>query len=104
MAAGQQREGGGMNRITEPTEEGLEVASAALTEAYGCSLLLRRGRAWTVATRPAIAGALAAVDDETDDSGDDQNGDGDFHGISPFVYGMSPRLTETSMSAESSIA
>ena len=38
MAAGQQREGGGMNRITEPTEEGLEVASAALTEAYGLRL------------------------------------------------------------------
>lgn len=27
-----------MNRITEPTEEGLEVASAALTEAYGLRL------------------------------------------------------------------
>ena len=35
MAAGQQFEGGGMTRITEPTEEGLEVASAALTAAYG---------------------------------------------------------------------
>ena len=38
MAAGQQREGGDMTRITEPTEEGLEAASAALAAAYGLRL------------------------------------------------------------------